>query len=88
MSTVIYKYPLRITDFQSISVPEGAQILDVQVQNGQIQLWALVDDINLFRSRTIRIIGTGNTIYPQPGTYIATVQLNGFVWHIFDASEL
>lgn len=39
----IYKYPLDVTDRQVIAMPEDAEILTVQVQNGKPMLWAVVD---------------------------------------------
>jgi hypothetical protein len=35
MEKFIYKYPIEIKDEQTIELPEYAQILDVQVQNGK-----------------------------------------------------
>jgi len=39
----IWKYPLQVTDAQTIDVPEGSEALSVQVQNGTPCLWARVD---------------------------------------------
>lgn len=39
----IYKYPIETVDQQQVKMPDGAQILTVQVQNGKPCLWAMVD---------------------------------------------
>ncbi len=39
----VYKYPLRVNDRQIVKLPKGAEILSVQIQRGDICLWALID---------------------------------------------
>lgn len=84
----IFKYPLRVTDSQYVSMPEGATILSAKVQGSEIVLWAIVDKDNLPEDRTIAIVGTGEE-FPQLEfmPHIDTVQLGDYVWHIFDATE-
>jgi hypothetical protein len=78
----IWKFQLRLTDLQIVSMPKGAEILTVQVQHGIITMWAKVNtDAELVRV-PIQIVGTGNP-YQSVGKYIGTVQLDGFVWHLF-----
>lgn len=85
--TTIWKFPLRITDSQEIKIPDGAQILSVQVQDGQPCIWALLDETAKTYSRKIGMFGTG---HPMPkefaGKYIGTYQLrNGdVVFHVFE----
>lgn len=82
----IFKYPLAITDSQSLLLPIGAKFLSVQFQGELLCLWALVDPEERNYQQTIRIIGTGHPItdseYLQ---FIGTVQqFDGqLVWHIF-----
>ena len=85
----IYKYNLRIEDQQVIQMPIGAKILTVQVQKGQVQLWALVNPEIPTQARTIEIIGTGNPINDDivgERNYIATFQLHdgSLVFHVFE----
>ncbi len=89
---IIYKYPLELTLRQKISLPIGYKILSVQVQKGEIQLWALVDKLQRFKdSITIEIQPTGSDIKPlddffeKKRKFISTIQLNGgsLVFHIF-----
>ncbi len=81
----IFKYPLEITDSQEIHLSPNCQLLSVQIQNGAPTLWAMVDpDARMFPV-TVYVIGTGNPVPSEVNTaiYVDTVQLNGFVWHVF-----
>lgn len=83
----IYKYKLQTTDEQQILMPEGAEILTVQLQDGEPQLWALVETELPKTKRYIEIFGTGNPITGiGPHKYIATYQLRGgaLVFHVFE----
>ena len=84
----IYKYPLQVTDVQMVQMPIGAVILTAQNQNEVVTLWAMVEDKELIEFRAIHIFGTGHPI-PEKynGKYIATVQAEGFVWHIFEPNK-
>ena len=39
----IYKYPIQITDYQSIETYEDYFILSVKIQNGKPFIWVVVD---------------------------------------------
>lgn len=84
MKRHIYKYTLKITDTQVVEMPEGAGILTVQMQHGNLCLWALVKPELPTQSRYIRIIGTGNPVPDESLSYIATAQAGPLVWHIFE----
>ena len=84
----IFKYTLKIDDEQEILMPFGAEILTVQVQNYQPQIWAIVnpDDIQP-EVRKIRMIGTGHPIEQDfTGKYIGTFQLYSgvIIFHVFE----
>jgi hypothetical protein len=84
----IWKYPLRIEDYQTVSVPVGAVPVAVQNQNEQIVMWCRVTIEPKYEPKLtnmeIRIAGTGHTIEGNH-EYIGTVQTqNGrFAWHVF-----
>jgi hypothetical protein len=83
----VYKYNLEWTDRQSIELPLDAQILDVEIQSDeQLKLWALfTPQKNLpFRTRYIRIAGTGHDISDDIIWHIKTIHNRQFVWHIFE----
>lgn len=81
----IYKYPLQITDVQRVLMPSGAKILCAQVQGDQVCLWAEVDTEKETEPRIIMIVGTGDPWRSDYYTYIGTVQLQGYVWHVYEA---
>ena len=79
----IHKYQLR----DAIALPEGAQVLTVQLEDNLPYLWALVDDFNPFVQRNFQTVGTGWDLEAQAynnRVYLATFQQNGFVWHVFE----
>lgn len=82
----ILKYTLPVADVQTLFLPPGATYLTVQMQHGQPQLWALVDPgEGAGQARVIRIYGTGHPIADDLTLlYIATVQDDGLVWHVFE----
>lgn len=82
---VIYKYKLEVTDHQILRLRAQSEILSVQVQNGEIQLWILEDQsMSVFCDRHIAVIGTGNPFNYNLNRFIGTVQMTPFVWHIFE----
>jgi putative transposon-encoded protein len=85
----VYKYDLEITDQQIIEMPVDANLLTVQLQNGNLKLWAAVDS-NIMTKRSIIILGTGHKINYIPKKYIGTFQMmNGkLVFHVFDDGEV
>lgn len=85
MST-IWKYPLEITDRQTLTMPAGAHLLTVQHQHGHLTLWAEVDPAAEPEDRTIAIVGTGNPMPSGTTAYLATAQawVGHLVWHVFE----
>lgn len=83
--TKIYKYQFTISPHVVIEMPDKAKILSVQVQDGIPTIWASVDTLQFNVNRKFYIYGTGETVhYPKERFHIATIQLNGFVWHILE----
>ena len=82
----IWKYPLLVTDEQTIEVPYEARFLTVQKQDKQPVLWALVDPKNHKISKTIHIFGTGHEIPRDIGSYISTFQMHEgmLIFHVFE----
>jgi len=73
----IFKYPIRIEDYQEIPMPRGAHILCVQMQgegklvehpdgfvttSGQACIWAAVDPAATPVMRRFRLAGTGHDV--------------------------
>ncbi len=80
---VIYKFPLDITDSQKVMLPSDFEILKIGFQGLTLMLWALVDPQCRVTWRTITIVGTGHEFDPGHKSYIDTVFMGDFVWHVF-----
>lgn len=82
---MIYKYQLALRERQFLKLPKLSHILTVQVQRDTIQLWAYVDTkTQEIEDYDIRIYGTGQAMPDIKDLYyLDTVQLHGYVWHIF-----
>jgi hypothetical protein len=89
MNKAIYKYPIQVTDTQSIHLPLGSEILTIQTENNEPHLWALVDPSEKDTEGVIiEIFGTGHPIGYDMGVsreYISTFQLHKgiVVFHAF-----
>ena len=87
----IWKFNLRIDDdIQTISMPEGAQILSVGLQQGKPMIWAEVDSEADNESRRFWILGTGQpitkTIFAREfiGTFQIVGSIGTLVGHAFE----
>jgi hypothetical protein len=81
----IWKYKITsIPDFE-ISLPLGANVLSIQMQNDYPTLWVLVDPSQPYEVRKFFKVGTGWPIRNMSATkFIATIQKDGLVWHYFE----
>jgi hypothetical protein len=85
MKRAIWKYVLRLAERTVLRMPEGAQVLSVQVQGGGISLWALVDADARQVDRTFVLRKTGcDCDGVARWTYLATVFYDSYVWHVFE----
>lgn len=83
----IWKYDLAIAGIQDIKMPEGAEVLTVQVQRGVACIWALITPELKQVVRQFTVVGTGHDIASQfEMNYIGTFQINGgdLVFHVFE----
>lgn len=81
----IYKYQLEVTDEQTVEIPAGAVLLDVQVQNGIPCMWCVVEPTANKFPYKVWIAGTGHPMIKYPCFYAGTFQLpeRGLVFHVF-----
>jgi hypothetical protein len=80
----IYKYQLSLQGVDIRTLPADFEVLSVQIQHNIITMWAYVDDTSNACEVEIKIIGTGTEFKNRRKySYIGTVQLDSFVWHIF-----
>jgi len=95
----IYKYPLEITEEQTIELPTEVDILSVvsqRILDGEVEnlvLYALVNTNRKFEKQLIdiKIIGTGHKIDINDldgYTFLNTVQQYKLMWHIYYKKDL
>ncbi len=92
MTKAVFKYTIIADDEIRIPMPVGAEILTVQVQHKEPQLWALVDPSAPLEDRCFRLAGTGHPIVADVEDqllYINSFQLMGgsLVFHLFERKE-
>lgn len=79
----IWKFPLAITGRQKISMPATYSILSAGVDPmGELCIWAAVDRKAPRRNVEVVIFRTGDPL-PHIGSFIGTVKMTPFVWHVF-----
>lgn len=90
----IYKYPLQVTDLQSVSLPEGWKFVHVGLDpDGELALWAWVNpETPLSVQVIVNIFGTGNPIPPlasdETYEHLGSVVQGPFMWHVFQTTPL
>lgn len=92
MEKVIWKFPIETTDKQEISIPKGANILCVQTQFNEPNIWAYVNPKAPLENRIIEVFGTGHPINESDDInrrYIGTYQTDGgnFVFHVWERND-
>ena len=82
---VIYKYPLTLETPQTLVLPIGSKVLSVQAQNDVPTVWVLQQegDAAATTEVLVAVIATGQPFEIENWNYIDTVQIGGFVWHVF-----
>ncbi len=86
MKRIIYKYPFGVCDFFQLSLPKGAEILSVQVQNETPCFWVLADPLEVQETRDFEILATGQPFDLTDQKFIGTFQLQGgsLIFHLFE----
>lgn len=80
----IHKYHLSSQDVE-IELPLGAEVLKVDMQRGELMLWALVEDWEDRRARRRFVTyPTGMSGIRIDDQHIDTVFDGDFVWHVFE----
>ena len=84
----VWKFPVTMHDHFSLKMPAGAQLLAVQVQRGDAQLWALCDPETPAEVRSFRLAGTGHPITEDPArlAYVDSFQMlqETLIFHLFE----
>lgn len=84
----VWKFTLAMEEKQGVSMPQGAKILHLAEQHGELCLWALVDPDAAQEVREFVIAGTGHTS-PTDG-HVGTALMKGgeYVWHLFEVTQM
>lgn len=84
MNTV-WKFQMRPHFHQLVPMPEGATLLTVAQQDGDVYLWAMCDSDAPLVERIIITVPTGEPI-PEGCKYISTIHLveGALVFHLFE----
>ena len=89
--TTIWKYTLKTTDAQTISMPANARILSLQTQFGIPCLWVMVDPAAAPEPRQFFTYGTGHKIIEPISNlqFVGSYQLDGgaLVFHVFETAS-
>lgn len=84
----IHKYMVRPAEVpQAVLMPKGARIISAGNQAAQLVLWAVVDPEQALAGHLVAVYGTGWDIPSEPGRFVNTVQVDSYVWHVFDCGE-
>lgn len=89
----IHKFPISAARYFEVEMPDGAHLLDVQVQGGQDAcIWALVDTESPMRRCKFCVFTTGENVTEAFAhdtlAYVGTFQVSGWaqkplVFHLF-----
>jgi hypothetical protein len=87
----IFKFPMPKRAGVPIQMPVGAQALSVQIQRGELVLWAIVDAAAdaATEPRTFDVFMTGEPLPARVGRFVATVQSpdGWLVFHVFEGPD-
>ena len=84
----IYKYPLYLTtEVQSVTLPEGAEIVHFAMQGDTPFIWVRVKPYGTVQQiRQFCIRGTGHDIQDNL-KHVGTVLHGLLVWHLFELEQ-
>jgi len=84
----VFKYPVSTAGYFDLGLPDGAEILTVQVQHNEPKIWALVKPDNPTERRRFLSAATGAGLSESKENlvYIGTFQLDdgAYVGHLFE----
>lgn len=84
----LYDHVLARKDGQTLQLPESAVILSVQLQQGTLCVWALVDTERPLKDRKFIMVGTGQPCdhLAASAIHVGTFQFlqGALVLHLFD----
>lgn len=87
MDLCIWKWQLKMAQQQDLGMPVGAQLLSLQLQDGNPTLWFLCDPDAPIELRRFAIYGTGQVVPDTPREFLDTFQTGATVWHVFEVQH-
>jgi len=86
----IHKYALELhTREQIVNLPEAAELLDIQIQNDALYLWAAVFTDVPLAPRLFQIFLTGQQLPDDRwARHVATLQSNELVLHFYEMKSM
>lgn len=87
----VFKYTLTWDDYPTVVMPQGAEILHFDDQNGEACIWCLVEPDNTKITYRFRLAGTGHPIdidVEDRLHHIGTAKFRGdmMVFHLFEVN--
>lgn len=83
-SEKVYKYPAPAPGMTGIvTLPQGAQILHVGIQDNHVYFWARVNPGNQHEDVEFTTLGTGWPVNPEAKHCGTVISPAGYVWHLF-----
>lgn len=83
----IHKYEVTALEDFTVQMPQGAEVLTVQVQGAAVCMWARIDTDRPLGTYRFGVHGTGHelTEFTATAPYVGTFQLGGgaLVFHLF-----
>lgn len=85
MDQIIYKYTLEAKQgIQKIKIPSGAVFVSTQNQDDKITVWVRVSkSMKTLSEYSFYIVFTGVELKEDPLAFLATVQIQGLVYHVY-----
>ena len=85
----VFKYKVPFDDHFDLKLPKRAKVLNIDVQHGELVLWALVNPEHLVtEQRRFRLAGTGHPITEEITQleYINTFKISegALIFHLFE----
>lgn len=86
----IFKFPLALTENQTVSMPAGSQALCINTQECEPKLWVLCDPAAPYVDYHILCVGTGHEIKKPVGAYLGSIHIYRaipLVFHFFCSQD-
>jgi hypothetical protein len=80
----VWKFKLYPGSQECTEMPEGAEILSVAFQGGDLCMWARVDPEAILVKRSFTVYGTGHDIEYDNLRFYGTVFTGSLVFHVFE----